>query len=420
MGLLVSCLWWLGTLAFEKYTDYNIRSEYLIPLFWIQHIFIPPIILHASFELYNPQFFEQIGSVLTMAIVGTLLNTVLIGLGVMFLLQVLAPLLYPGMTIFQIFTFASIISAVDPVAVLAIFEAVGADRALYFLVFGEALLNDGVTFVLFEGVKELGEVSEEDLASVSLDSYLWVLLSFLTAPLGGILVGFVAGLLAALITKYASEALEYHKPMLILIFFALAYTATIVLKVSGILAVISFGLTTTRYTVTNMSAKASCLTSSITKTIATVLETLLFFLLGTQFNPSNFLDIWQFCIAVIVIITVGRLLVTCGICLILNTLRKEKINWRWQTIIVLGGLRGAIAFSMVASYGGPYRQLFQDTVIITILFTTVVQGIVTKPLVTFLDLKMNRERNPKIRDMQKFVEFKEAVSQAGSHPSSAR
>ena len=44
----------------------------------------------------------------------------------------------------------------------------------------------------------------------------------------------------------------------------------------------------------------------------------------------------------------------------------------------------------------------------------------TKPLVTFLDLKMNRERNPKIRDMQKFVEFKEAVSQAGSDPSSAR
>ena len=47
------------------------------------------------------------------------------------------------------------------------------------------------------------QVSEDDLASVSLDSYLWVLLSFLTAPLGGILVGFVAGLLAALITKYA-------------------------------------------------------------------------------------------------------------------------------------------------------------------------------------------------------------------------
>ena len=44
----------------------------------------------------------------------------------------------------------------------------------------------------------------------------------------------------------------------------------------------------------------------------------------------------------------------------------------------------------------------------------------TKPLVTFLDLKMNRERNPKIRDMQKFVEFQEAVSQAGSGPSEPR
>ena len=29
VGLLVSCLWWLGTLAFQKYTDYNIKSEYL-------------------------------------------------------------------------------------------------------------------------------------------------------------------------------------------------------------------------------------------------------------------------------------------------------------------------------------------------------------------------------------------------------
>ena len=36
-------------------------------------------------------------------------------------------------------------------AVLAVFDDVKADKRLYYLIFGESLLNDGVTCVLFEG-----------------------------------------------------------------------------------------------------------------------------------------------------------------------------------------------------------------------------------------------------------------------------
>lgn len=80
---------------------------------------------------------------------GTLLNTFIVG-----------PLLYAisigglmgmiSLTLTDTIVFAALISAVDPVAVLAIFQEVGVNKDLYYLLFGESLLNgtqDGFTVV---------------------------------------------------------------------------------------------------------------------------------------------------------------------------------------------------------------------------------------------------------------------------------
>ena len=86
-------------------------------------------------------FFTNLGTILLFAIVGTAISALVVGGGI-YLLGV-AELVYP-LDFVQSFAFGSLISAVDPVATLAIFQALDVDPVLNMLVFGESILNDAV------------------------------------------------------------------------------------------------------------------------------------------------------------------------------------------------------------------------------------------------------------------------------------
>ena len=65
-------------------------------------------------------------------------------------------------------------------------------------------------------------------------------------------------------------------------------------------------------------------------------------------------------------ITVARLVVTVALVFVLNRFRSEPINLKWQTIIFLGGLRGAVAYMMVSTYPEDYK--YGDMLKITTIF----------------------------------------------------
>lgn len=91
-------------------------------------------------------FFENIGSILWWAGLGALTNAFGIGLSLYLICQIEAFGLR-DVTLLQNLVFGSMISAVDPVAVLAVFEEARVNEQLYMMIFGEALLNDGITVV---------------------------------------------------------------------------------------------------------------------------------------------------------------------------------------------------------------------------------------------------------------------------------
>ncbi|EPB69023.1 hypothetical protein ANCCEY_11897 [Ancylostoma ceylanicum] len=144
----------------------------------------------------------------------------------------LADLVYE-FSIFECFAFASMISAVDPVATLAIFQAVKVEGLLYMLVFGESMLNDAVSIVF---AATAIRHSHPPLNSLGPSEILWsVSTTFLTMFTLSAVLGSAIGLLSALLFKHVdlrkTPSLEFA---LLLVFAYIPYGFAEAMSLSGI------------------------------------------------------------------------------------------------------------------------------------------------------------------------------------------
>jgi sodium/hydrogen exchanger 8 len=105
-------------------------------------VLLPIIIFEAGFSVDKRSFFRNFGTINSLAVVGTLISTFVVGYGLY--LFSLTGVIYTGKTALDPLLFGSILSAIDPVATLALFSSLQVDRTLYALVFGESVMNDAV------------------------------------------------------------------------------------------------------------------------------------------------------------------------------------------------------------------------------------------------------------------------------------
>ncbi|VEN49645.1 unnamed protein product [Callosobruchus maculatus] len=356
---------------------------------------LPPIILDAGYFMPNRLFFDHLGTILLFAVIGTIFNALTIGaslwaVGLTGLFACDTPLL-------DMFLFGSLISAVDPVAVLAVFEEIQVNEILYIVVFGESLLNDAVTVVLYHLFESYSEMGLDNILYVDVLSGF---LNFWVVAIGGTVIGVFWGVATALVTRYTNEV-RVIEPIFIFVMSYLAYLNAEVFHMSGILAITFCGITMKNYVESNISNKSHTTIKYAMKMLSSSSETIIFMFLGVAtVNKNHDWNTW-FVILTILFCSVYRVIGVIIFTAVANRFRLHQLSTVEKFVMSYGGLRGAVAFALVLLIDPrtvKLQPMFMTTTIAVVYFTVFFQGITIKPLVKILNVKTAEKRKPTMNE----------------------
>ena len=329
----------------------------------ILYVFLPTLIFESAFNLDARALRHNLGAVLLLAIPGLLLSTLLIGLGVAFATPIpIAAALLLG----------AILSATDPVAVVALFKQLGAPQRLMTLVEGESLFNDATSIVvagILVGVVTAGSVSAETIGHGVIE--------FAVLFLGGLLVGWLLGLL----TGYVLGMVESDPFIEITLTTIVAYLSFLIAEelfhVSGVMATVAAGIMLGGWGRMRVSTSVRAYLEHFWEYLAFIANALIFLLVGLTIDLAALWNSIDIMLWVILAMLVSRAVVVYGLTPLLNRLPgAQVIGMPYQTVMFWGGLRGAIALAIVLSLPAfEQSEIFVPVVMGAVLFSLLVQGL---------------------------------------------
>ncbi|KAG8466634.1 hypothetical protein KFE25_008013 [Diacronema lutheri] len=249
----------------------DMRFDFEFFVVWL----LPPIIFEAGFNMNRRAFFANLAPTALLAVAGTLFSTAVVG---SFVYGAGRAGLCHALGGDASFFFGALISATDPVTVLAVFQRLGVKAELFAVVFGESVLNDAVALVLSRVLLSFQTVPLTPLSALG------AALSFAYCFAGSLLVGAACGATSALLHKHAG--LRTHADALYAeaaVIFACAWGSYYVaegLHLSGIVAILFCGIAMAQYTRDNLSMEAKALSARALKVVALLAEAFIFVYLG--------------------------------------------------------------------------------------------------------------------------------------------
>lgn len=363
-------------------------------------LLLPVLLFEASLHINIHQFRLQFKTITFLATFGLLLSIFVIAAGLALL---------TGLPFGIALLFGAIISATDPIAVLALFKTLGAPKRLALLADGESMFNDATAVIAFRAISTF-VIANEAFRPVSLlDSTFDLFYVFIGSIVLGVVVGYIASqvfsrmkqdrvLLAALSTGIAVVSFGGAEH-----FF----------HVSGVITTVIAGVVVGNFGRTKIPSRTMHFIEEYWEYFGFVSLSLVFFFASFNLDLGLFQKEFGTLLIVIALVLIARAVSVYVSAFISNKWslfnNEPNIPMQWQHILNWGGLRGVIPLVLVYSLPDDfaYKQLLLQFTFATLLFTLFVNGLTIKKLLTSLRLHLPKKEERIIEDEKSLFEIGE-------------
>ncbi|OGN74426.1 MAG: Na+/H+ antiporter [Chloroflexi bacterium GWB2_49_20] len=345
-------------------------------------LLVPPLVFEAAFHIKRDDLQRDFWLITLFAIPGVVITTVLVGVMVSW-----GSVIIPTVAIIQLpvaMVFGALVSATDPVSVVALFRSLGAPKRLQVLLEGESLFNDGTAIVMFyimlafAGVTGLHGFEGEQV------NLLTGIANFIRVAGGGAIVGVVLGIIVSQLISRIDDPLVETTLTTVLAFGS--YLVAEQLHFSGVLAVVAAGIVNGNVGPKGMSPTTRLVVFNFWEYLAFVANSIIFLLIGMTIDLHLLFSNWQAIAISILAVLLARAVSIYGF-----SIFGRGIPTKWKHVMFWGGLRGAITLALALSIPsvsavGEQRFLLQSMAFGVVLFTLLVQGFSMDGLVKRLKL----------------------------------